>query len=144
MKPTRWERTSSKKTQLLHSRNNLMAAYKREFLVWELHINFSTSQKQVLLKRLSTASGLQGMLERKDYCAVEEVFFVSRRLSRRVHGVRNQFCFNINTHNQFRQCESYLHEPCSLTAHDGDAAYVSLKIRRLKLKAKTCLRFLKI
>lgn len=71
------------KTQLLHGCNDRMAAYKHDFSIPGVRVDYSATPNTRYLSRMFTSTELKGMLEEKDYSNVGLVFsFVEAFLDR--------------------------------------------------------------
>lgn len=79
------KRVSLLKTPLFRACNSILAQIEEKYALPGLHVNFAKREKSAQLNGLFTGDGLRGMLEGKDYYAVDMVFpfitsFIDRSL----------------------------------------------------------------
>lgn len=67
-------RASSCKKLLLNGCNSLLTAYQNDFDLRGLRVDFSTNQNSSQLNGFFTSADVKGMLEGKDYSAIDTVF----------------------------------------------------------------------
>lgn len=116
------------RAQLSHGCTNLLASYERDFPVSRLYIDFMRSQKTDYLNKLFTASGSDGMLDGKHYCAFDAVFpFLAAFLNRSIECSTNPVSLSIKTFYS-DIVNLVVYEPCVFTANDGVVSFLLLKI----------------
>lgn len=132
----RRKKASSCKSQLLNGCNNLLSAYQKEFPIPGLQVSFSTAQKSSQLNGFFTSTGVKGMLEGKDYAAVDTVFpFIAAFLDRAIGCADNPALTTVHTlYSDI--VNQLLYTKPERKLHGNENVVTSETIRRLKMVAK--------